>query len=56
MPDPRQTSALPPQILGTFSSYDGNANEDVDLEIYTYFQLEFREWQDVLTICYGAAS
>ena len=46
-----------PQLkIETFSSYDNNAKEDVNLKINTYFQLEFREWLDVLTIFYGAAS
>ena len=43
-------------IIGTLSSYDGNAKEDVDLKMNTYFQLEFREWLDVLNISYGAVS
>ena len=40
----------------TFSSWHGNAKEDVDSKMNSYFLLEFSEWLDVFTISYSGAS
>ena len=43
-------------LLETFSSYDGNAKEDVDLKMNLYLLLEFRKWVDMINIPNSAAS
>ena len=43
-------------LLETFSSYDGNAKEDVDLKMNLYLLSEFRKLVDMINIPNSAAS
>ena len=43
-------------LLETFSSYDGNAKEDVDLKMNLYLLLEYRKLVDMINIPNSAAS
>ena len=43
-------------LLETFSSYDGNAKEDVDLKMNLYLLSEFRKLVDMINIPNSTAS
>ena len=43
-------------LLETFSSYDGNAKEDVDLKMHLYLLSEFRKLVDMINIPNSTAS
>ena len=41
-------------IIGTLSSQDGNAKEDIDQKMNFCLKVEFKKWLQVFTVSYGA--
>ena len=41
-------------IIGTLSSQDGNAKENIDQKMNFCLKVEFKKWLQVFTVSYGA--